>query len=169
MRRSLFALFLIACISVVTLVSCGTTADYQGTVTSVTAEQIAINTFIGTDRYYIVGKVTGESEFVYYNRSKGEYVGDTKQYGYIYDHAKSTVGEGVFVGTGKVLNEEIMPEAQRIAKLNAQYKLLEEMKELGADTIFIPTYTVETDNSPIKDEVSYKVTVTALAISINFD
>ena len=169
MRRSLFALFLIACISVVTLVSCGTTADYQGTVTSVTAEQIAINTFIGTDRYSIVGKVTGESEFVYYNRSNGEYVGDTKQYGYIYDHAKSKVGEGVFVGTGKVLNEEIMPEAQRIAKLNAQYKLLEEMKELGADTIVIPTYTVETDNSPIKDEVSYKVTVTALAFSINFD
>ena len=160
---------LIACVSVVALVSCGTTADYQGTVTSATAEQIAINTFIGSDRYSIVGKVTGESEYIYFNSTKNEYVGDTKQYGYIYDHSKSTVGEGIFVGTGKVLNDETMPEAQRIAKLNAQYKLLQAMQELGADTIFTPTYTVETQNSPLRDVISYKVTVTALAIAINFD
>ena len=166
MKKNVVLLFLIVLVSVTVLVSCAT-KDLGGSSGYFTAEHLALNSFIDTDEYTIVGKVKGESTFVYYDAGKDEFIGDSRQYGYIYEHDRYTAGENFFIGTGSVLNKGEMPEAQWIAMLNANYKLLKAIDEMDADTIFTPTYLIETANSPIRDEVQYKVTATALAISIN--
>ncbi len=93
--------------------------------------------------------------------------GDTGCYGYIYEPTSFSIGDGIFVGTGKRISANKENEALTRAKLNANYLLIEEAYKIGADSILEPVYTVETITS--RNKVQYKVCVRAKAIQIKTD
>lgn len=137
-------------------------------INEIKSEKLALNTYFDKDEYTIIGTVTGESDFVWYNSLKSTYDGDSGKYGYIYEPSEVNIGDKVFVGTGKKLKSaESNPAFQR-AKLNANYQLIENAYAMGGDSIFDPIYTVEsiTDITDSSNVQKYKVTVRAKVIKL---
>lgn len=163
--KSLFLLtFVVALFS-----SCTSIKIHEETISNeIKSEKLALNTYFDKNEYTILGTVTGESDFVWYNPSLSLYKGDSGKYGYIYEPSEVNIGEKVFVGTGKRLKAAETDPALQRAKLNANYQLIENAFALGGDSIFDPIYTVEsivdmTDSANIRQ---YKVTVRAKVIKL---
>lgn len=149
--------------------SCKSLRIHEETISNeIKSEKLALNTYFDKDEYTIIGTVTGESDFVWYNSLKSTYDGDSGKYGYIYEPSEVNIGDKVFVGTGKKLKSaESNPAFQR-AKLNANYQLIENAYAMGGDSIFDPIYTVEsiTDITDSSNVQKYKVTVRAKVIKL---
>ena len=134
------------------------------------AEKMVFNTLLDRSDYQIIGTAIGESDFVGdYDDALEAYVGDTGQYGYIYESEDSFIGQSdngtkMYVGTGKTPAYTSDTAALRIAKLNANYKLIEDAYKQGGDSIFEPTYTFQTKRD--NDKFQYKVSVRAKIIKI---
>lgn len=162
-------------LSGIALSSCSTITKVSST-NEIKSEQMVLNTYLDRDDYTIIGTASGTSEFVSYDAVKGEWIGDSGKYGYIYEPAEPFIGQaengsGKFVGVGKKLVGSSDPEALKRAKLNANYNLIEEAYKLGGDSIFEPIYTVEKQSEENKSgsyvkSVSYKVSVRAKVIQI---
>ena len=148
--------------------SCLTTSVHEETAsTEIKAERFALNTYFEKDDYVVLGTATGQSDFVWKDSLKNTFNGDTGKYGYIYEPKETTLGEGIFVGTGKrALNKADADEALYRARLNANYELIQKTYELGGDSIFDPVYTVEkiSDADSVSSKTQYKVTVRAKVI-----
>ena len=140
---------------------------------------------IEKDDYKIIGKVTGESNFVYYDSAKVEFIGDTVCYGKLNTADTVTVSKGLAVGvssspmlkgfspvtsTQKISATEIA--ALEVAKQNAIYDLIQNAFAINADSVVEPIFTVEkhVEEEYNKDknisQTSYKVTVRAIAIQL---
>jgi hypothetical protein len=149
--------------------SCKTIKIHEETISNeIKSEKLALNTYFDKDEYTIIGTVSGESDFVWYNALTNTYHGDSGKYGYIYEPTEVNIGEKIFVGTGKKLKASEADPALQRAKLNANYQLIENAYTLGGDSIFDPIYTVEsivdiTDTHNIR---KYKVTVRAMVIKL---
>ena len=75
-------------------------------------------------------------------------MGDSEKYGYISQPTTVYVGDGYIVGTGKVTAQNLTDEEiVRIARLNANYILIEKAYAMGGDTILEPIYSVVIENS----------------------
>lgn len=149
--------------------SCKSIKIHEETVSNeIKSEKLALNTYFDKDEYTILGTVTGESDFVWYNSIISTYEGDSGKYGYIYEPTEVNIGDKVFVGTGKKLKAAESDPALQRAKLNANYQLIQNAYALGGDSIFDPIYTVEsivdiTDTSNVR---KYKVSVRAKVIKL---
>ncbi len=124
------------------------TQKFESTTNEITAQKLAINTFI----------------------DKSEYPGDSGKYGYVYDSEEAFVGDKIYVGTGRKQRASNPYEAGNltIARLNAQYDLIQSAYDMGGDTIIEPTYSIETkaEGSGSSRKVQYKVTVRAKVIQL---
>ena len=149
--------------------SCTSIKIHEETISNeIKSEKLALNTYFDKDEYTILGTVTGESDFVWYNPVTSTYKGDSGKYGYIYEPSEVNIGEKVFVGTGKRLKAAESDPALQKAKLNANYQLIENAYALGGDSIFDPIYTVESivDINDASNIRQYKVTVRAKVIKL---
>lgn len=153
------------------LVSCNSVPPYSTWTNEIKAERFVIDTYLDRNDWDIIGTASGESAFVGpASGEQGRHDGDTGKYGYIYEPAEAFFGQSedgkrVYVGTGKQLSSVTEDESLHLARLNANYALIEAAYELGGDSVFDPIYTVQTRvNEGI---VSYKVTVRAKVIKIN--
>ena len=149
--------------------SCTSIKIHEETISNeIKSEKLALNTYFDKDEYTIIGTVTGESGFVWYNSIISTYEGDSGKYGYIYEPSEVNIGDKVFIGTGKRLKSAESDPALQRAKLNANYQLIENAYALGGDSIFDPIYTVEsiTDITDASNVRKYKVTVRAKVIKL---
>lgn len=150
------------------------TVSVDSETNDIQAERIALNTYFDKDEYTVIGTAKAESEFVYWSEADKKYIGDSEKYGYILEREEFFVGNNVYVGTGKKASSKAEEQALHIARLNANYKLIEEAYAMGGDEIFEPVYTVEMQarDGYISDEgykngvVKYKVTVRAKVIQL---
>ena len=147
------------------------TQKFESITNEITAQKLAINTFIDKSEYSIIGTTTGTSEFILpYETSLQTFPGDSGKYGYIYESEESFVGDKIYVGTGK--RAKLVPQYEAgnltIAKLNAQYELIQAAYDMGGDTIIEPTYSIETKSEGLGSnrKVQYKVTVRAKVIKL---
>ena len=136
------------------------------------SEKMIINTLFEKGDFAILGNVTGESDYVYFDNDTKSFVGDSQCYGFIPEPDSVVVDKNYAVSIGKK-KTTYANTAIEIAKQNAYYNLIQKAYDMGADSILEPTVTIETIN---EDEVSatmrkpvktqYKVTVRAKAIQI---
>ena len=149
--------------------SCKSIKNHEETISNeIKSEKLALNTYFDKDEYTIIGTVTGESDYVWFNSIISSFEGDSGNYGYIYEPSEVNIGEKIFVGTGKKLKAAEADAALQRAKLNANYQLIQNAYAIGGDSIFDPIYTVEsivdiTDTHNIR---KYKVTVRAMVIKL---
>lgn len=142
--------------------SCKTLKSSQ--MNQIFSEGLVINTVFDKDDFMIIGMAEGESEFVYYDSAKREYVGDSHKYGYVNERLSASVDNGFYIGIGHDNEAFYEPSsALEVAKLNALYNLITDAKLLGAHFIFEPNYLVEQFPDVKGKTMMYKVTVTALA------
>lgn len=147
------------------------TQKFESTTNEITAQKLAINTFIDKSEYDVIGTAVGTSEFILpYETSSQTYPGDSGKYGYVYDSEEAFVGDKIYVGTGRKQRASNPYEAGNltIARLNAQYDLIQSAYDMGGDTIIEPTYSIETkaEGSGSSRKVQYKVTVRAKVIQL---
>lgn len=138
------------------------------------AEKLVLNTYLDKDEYTVIGTAKGESEFVYWSAADRKYLGDSEKYGYISQREDFFIGDKIYVGTGKMTAAKAEEGALLRAKLNANYKLIEEAYKMGGDEIFEPVYIVETEvinglgtkKGYKNGTVKYKVTARAKVIQL---
>ena len=160
MKKTVISIFLVLC-AIVCLTSCKTIKGSQ--MNQISSEDLVINTYFDKDDFMIIGTAEGSSEFVYFDSTKKEYVGDSHKYGYVNDRVYANVDKDMYVGSGRESKSFYNPStALETAKLNALYNLIVDAKALGGHFIFEPNYTVETQADPRGKGLMYKVTVTAL-------
>lgn len=170
LKKFTLGISLLACIAF----SACTTVTRTTTANAIKSEQFVLNTFLDRDDYSVVGTATGISEFVYWDSEKREYIGDSGKYGYISEPKEPFLGQAdngtkMFVGVGKKSVENSETGAFLLAKLNANYNMIEEAYKLGGDSIFEPIYSVETiseSTGSTVNKVQYKVTVRAKVIQL---
>ncbi len=155
------AIFFAVLLIVAGLTSCATTtvklAHYSTQQTEIKTTKLSINAEFNREDFDFIGKVTGESDYVYFDNINGTFVGDSLCYGLI-PSSSDRNSEGNYL---------LVTDAFEIAKLNAYYNLIQNAYELGADSVLEPIMSVETayDNAITK----YKVSVVSQAIKIKID
>ncbi|MBQ9281473.1 MAG: hypothetical protein IJ207_04660 [Treponema sp.] len=170
LKHVILGISFLACI----VISGCTTVTRTTSTNAIKSEQFVLNTFLDRDDYSVIGTATGVSEFVYWDSDKREYTGDSGKYGYISEPEERFVGQAdngtrMYVGVGKKNVENSETGAFYLAKLNANYMMIEEAYKLGGDSIFDPIYSVETISEATGstvNKVQYKVTVRAKVIQL---
>lgn len=161
---------------------CQSTESFTTYSNELRSDSIVINTMMERSDYKVLGKVTGESDFVYYDSEVAKFIGDSLKYGKLNTPESITVAKGLAAGVNRYTNmNKYSPfnvavngasnsniNALEIAKQNALYELIQNAFAMDADSIIEPVYTVETNIEKTNKTIrtSYKVTVRAIAIQL---
>ena len=167
MKKSVLSIICLAAISVG--FSACTTVSLEDTVeTEMKSEKLVINSIFNRNDFVLLDTVSGSSDFVTYDCVTKKITGDSFKYGVIAEPENLVVDVNLAVCTGKKAGV-LRSNALEIAKQNANYELIMEADELGADTLIEPMYTIEKKAEYVGNSVrkeSYKVTVKAKALKV---
>lgn len=144
----------------------------------INSQNAVINTMFDKNDYRVIGRVTGKSDYIYWNEDLKEYTGDSHKYGVLNSPDTMHIGKGFAFGSGFRTSFKAT-SALEIAKQNAYYDLIQNAYAMGADSVIEPLITVETTGDCVSEldgdkkvasksyeNIKYKVTVRAVAIQL---
>lgn len=170
MKKTFVSLFAVSAVCAV-FSACSSTRFVEIEETEMKSEKLVINSMFDRDDFSVIDTVSGSSDFVTFNPVTREYEGDSHKYGFIAEPENLVVDANLGVSTGKKAYAA-RTNALEVAKQNANYVLIQQANELGADTLIEPMYTVESKIEYIGKavrKIAYKVSVKAKALKIKKD